>query len=610
MMRSNHPGRALKLLTVLCALCVAGASVAGAAEAAANDPMRIVPADSLFCVRINNLNTALGQVDQFLAGISPMGISMPVRSQLGGLLGSPEPAGLNMSGDFAVFGPLPGGEEPDLKRFGVLVPVTDYQQFLSNPNVTPPDAQGISRIGPQGQQRLVAVNAGSYALVSSTANQQALVEVKKWIAGSGTTPLAQRLGADELKRATTAPVWAYANIQTVSKMFGPMIQEKMKEARKTFQEMRAQGQPMMGQADAFVDVYISMLDGLMQETQFVSLSLDPSAGAIRMACVAAALPDTEMAKILSMDGAPQQQPNLLGYLENGAAMTGVSSLSPALLKALTLEYMDLLSTMMGETASKEEIAKFRQLATDSIDALGGTVAWSFSADLKGKPPFEMTYVATLKDKQKFYQVLDQASQMMNEGAIADFYKKLGMAMQFEIKRNAETYKDVPIDAMHFAMQPTDANSPQAQMIKQMYGEGFDLRLATVNDLLLYTMSAKPEEKIHALIDQAKTGGPGQVPSEIQAALNLLPEAKKAEFFGTYNILRLMQMGMAFAPMPMPQVDVPSQSNIAFAGDIGGGKLQITAAIPKQHVLEAMMVFMKMQQQNMQQQQQQGQQGNM
>jgi len=610
MIRSDHPGRALKLLTVLCALCVAGASVAGAAEAAAHDPMRIVPADSLFCVRINKLNTTLGLVDQFLTGVSPMGISMPVRSQLGGLLGSPEPAGLNMSGDFAVFGPLPGGEEPDLKRFGVLVPVTDYQQFLSNPNVTPPDAQGISRIGPQGQQRLVAVNAGSYALVSSTANQQALVEVKKWIAGSGTSSLAQRLGADELKRATTAPVWAYANIQTVSKMFGPMIQEKMKEARKTFQEMQAQGQPMMGQADAFVDVYISMLDGLMQETQFVSLSLDPGASVLRMACVAAALPDSKMAKTLSMDGAPQQQPNLLGYLENGAAMTGVSSLSPALLKALTLEYMDLLSTMMGETASKEDIAKFRQLATDSIDALGGTVAWSFSADLKSKPPFEIKYVATLKDKQKFYQVLDQASQMMNEGAIADFYKKLGMAMQFEIKRNAETYKDVPIDSMHFAMQPTDANSPQAQMIKQIYGAGFDLRLATVNDLLLYTMSAEPEKKIHALIDQAKAGTPGQVPSEIQAASNLLPEAKKAEFFGTYNILRLIQMGMAFAPMPMPQVDVPSQSNIALAGDIGGGKLQITAAIPKQHVLEAMMVFMKMQQQNMQQQQQQGQQGNM
>ncbi len=90
-------------------------------------------------------------------------------------------------------------------------------------------------------------------------------------------------------------------------------------------------------------------------------------------------------------------------------------------------------------------------------------------------------------------------------------------------------------------------------------------------------------------------------------MNLLPEAKKADFFGTYNILRLIQMGLSFAPVPMPQIDMPSQSNIAYAGDIGGGKLQITVAVPKQHVLEAMMVFMKIQQQKMQEMQQQQQQ---
>jgi hypothetical protein len=607
MMWSNHTGKALQLWAVLCVFCLAGAGVAGAAEAAANDPMRYVPADALFCVRINKLDTTLGQVDQFLTGIFPKGLSMPVRTRMSNLLGSPEPVGVDMSGDFAVFGPLPGGEEPDLKRFGILVPVTDYQQFLSNPNVTAPDAQGVSKIGPQGQQRLVAVSVGGYALVSAAANQQALVDVKTWISGAGTTPLAQRLSADELKRATSSPAWAYANIQTVSKTFGPMLQEKMKEAKKTFQQMQAAGQPMMGQMDVVMDAYMSMLNNLMQETQFVSLSLDPSASVIRTACVAAAVPDTEMARILSMDGAPQPRPNLLGYLENGAVMTGVATFSPALLKALTLEYMDFLDAMMRATASHEDIAQIRQLMTDSADALGGALAWSFAADLKNKPPFEVRYVATLRDKQKFYQVLEQASKLMNEDWIADFYKQLGMTVQFDLKRNVETYKDVPIDAIHFAMLPADTNTPQAQMIKQIYGAGFDLRLAAVNNLLLYAMSADPQTEIHALIDQAKAGEPGPVPSEIQAALNLLPEARTAEFFGTYNILRLIQMGLAFAPVPMPQIDVPSQSNIAYAGDIGGGKLQVTVAVPKQHVLELMAAFMKIQQQKMQEMQQQQQQ---
>ena len=54
-------------------------------------------------------------------------------------------------------------------------------------------------------------------------------QVKKLIAGPGATSLAKRLSPDELKRAQNAPVWAYANIQTLSKTYGPMIQAKLQE---------------------------------------------------------------------------------------------------------------------------------------------------------------------------------------------------------------------------------------------------------------------------------------------------------------------------------------------------------------------------------------------
>jgi hypothetical protein len=134
----------------------------------------------------------------------------------------------------------------------------------------------------------------------------------------------------------------------------------------------------------------------------------------------------------------------------------------------------------------------------------------------------------------------------------------------------------------------------------MLGEGFDLRLAIVNDLLLYTLAADPQAKIHTLIDQVKAGGPTQIAGEVQAALSLLPNAKTAQVFGTYNFLRLMQLGMAFVPIPLPSVDASTQSGIAFAGDVGGGgKLLVNVAIPKQHVQELMQFFMSLQQQKMQ-----------
>jgi hypothetical protein len=59
----------------------------------------------------------------------------------------------------------------------------------------------------------------------------------------------------------------------------------------------------------------------------------------------------------------------------------------------------------------------------------------------------------------------------------------------------------------------------------------------------------------------------------------------------------MQLGMAFAPVPMPAMDVSSQSGgITFSGDIGEGKLVTNVAVPKQHALEIMGAIMKMQQQ--------------
>ena len=607
MTHSGHFRRVVMLWALLLSLGAAGVDMVGAAQPMANDPMRIIPADALFCVRINRLSTTLKQVDEFLTGISPVGVSMPVRAQLGKLLGAPEPAGINMAGDVAVFGPLPGGEKPDPKRVGVLIPLSDFQQFLTNPNVAKPDAQGILRIGEAGKQSIAGVQIGSYLLLTGVAHQQALTEAKNWTSGTGTASLAQRLSPDELKRATGSPVWAYANVQVAAKMYGPAIQQKLKEATKNLQQMQAKGAPMLGPPEAAMDMWASLLNSFMQETQFVSLSVDPSASAVRLAPVVAGVPNSDMAKILSLSGPAQEQPNLAGYLENGAIMNAVARFSPAFSRAIALKRVDLLTTLMGPTMSKEDLATLRKLAADSAEAFGGSVALSMLPDLKAKLPFKLRYVFVLKDKQKFNDVLEQSSKMMREGTLADIGKKFGLKMQFDLKRSAETYKDVPIDAINIVLQPVDVNSPQGQMMKTMLTGGLNIRLAVLNDLLLYTLSADPEKDIHALIDQAKSGAPGQVPSEVQAALQLIPDAKKADFFGTYNYVRAMQMAMSFMPMPMPQVEVSTQSSIAFAGTVGNGRLLTNIAVPKQQVLEVKVIITRMQQ-KMQEQQKQKQPG--
>jgi hypothetical protein len=610
MRHRNRGKKALVLWILVFLLGAADLTIVRAAQGPTNDPARIIPADALFCIRVNKLATSLGEMDKFLAGISPMSLSMPVQAGLGKLLGAPEPAGLNMTGDFAVFGPLPGGEKPDPKRVGVLVPISDFQQFLTNPNVVKPDAQGILKLNAEGKPGAVGIQMGNYVLFTRAADQQALLEAKNWTSGAGTASLAQRLAPDELKRATGSPVWAYANIQIVAKLYGPMLQQKIKEATKKMQEAQAKGGPMMGPPPAALDMWTSLITSFLQETQLVSLTLDPSAAALRLASVVAGVPNSDMAKILSTSGPTQPQPNLLGYTENGAMSTGVATFSPEFLRAVTLKRVELFTAMAGAMMSKEDLARGKKLATDSADALGGAVAWSVSGDLKGKPPFRLRRIDTVKDRQKLNNVLDDAAKFVHEGAFAEAMKKFGVKMQFTFKRSAETYKNVPIDVGAVTIELVDANSPQAQMMKTVFGSGYSVRTALVNDLWLTALAPDPDQEIHALIDQAQSGAPKQAPSEVQAAMQLLPEARNATFFGTYNVVRYLQLVMSIMPLPIPkpQGEMPAGSDIAFDGIVGGGRLLTNIAIPKEQVEALVKMFVSMKQQQMQQQKQSEQPG--
>ena len=90
-----------------------------------------------------------------------------------------------------------------------------------------------------------------------------------------------------------------------------------------------------------------------------------------------------------------------------------------------------------------------------------------------------------------------------------------------------------------------------------------------------------------LIDEVKAGGPKQLASEMKSALALISAANKADFVGTYNILRWFGIIGAMMPMPTPfaQMDISTKSNIVFASKVGQGKMTIEVALPKEHLME-------------------------
>ncbi|MEE9370914.1 MAG: hypothetical protein V3W45_05520, partial [Sedimentisphaerales bacterium] len=85
--------------------------------------LKIIPSESLFVIRVNNFEYTLGQLDQFLAGASPvpMGISMLARTQIAGVLGSPQLNSINMGGSFAMFGLAPNSTSNEPAAFPNIV---------------------------------------------------------------------------------------------------------------------------------------------------------------------------------------------------------------------------------------------------------------------------------------------------------------------------------------------------------------------------------------------------------------------------------------------------------------------------------------------------------
>ena len=620
--------RIIKAVTA--AVLVIGIVIAASCSKSPDDKSSTPPAsvETLFVVEVDNFEFTLSQMDQYLAGVSPipMGLQMIVRMQLAGILGSPELAGLNMGGKFMAIGVILSGEAEPTSRMLIagLLPVTDYAKLVgANQKFSKPDANGISELtvslgmpgmptnpdaAPSGPVMLITKLDDDYALVSSKGQYDKVVRYKKLFSAAKSTSAARYAG---VVIESDYPISIYGDVQTASKAFGPLVTEKFNEFKGMFEQMGAAGETpglgvmvdpnMMG---GVMNMYAGLLETIMKEVQSFTLAVKPSPDVLFIKETVSAVPGTEIAQMLVADTAVSKENELLGYLKDGVAMNFAAKMNKPFWEKVTVKGMDLLGTMAGQAVSDDDIVKMKKLMADSMDAMGESVAGTFSVDTEGESLFAMDYVVAVKDAAKFNKMVDDSFDMFETTSILDLYKSLGFEMDYTIKRGTETYKGVSIDSARLVMKSTEPNSPPGQMIEAMYGDGFDYRWGIVDGLCAIAIGGDVDSAVHELIDLVKAGGPEEICSEVQDALKMLPDAGKADIFVTYNYVRLLKMvggmmagmGLGDTGMTMPEINVPSKSNINIAGKIGNGNLVVDIAVPKQHLSELVTAFMMLTQQ--------------
>ncbi|MGB2863017.1 MAG: hypothetical protein WBC05_06805 [Sedimentisphaerales bacterium] len=383
----------------------------------------------------------------------------------------------------------------------------------------------------------------------------------------------------------------------LSVQLSPVKIEEIKTLTTSMQASQSGASPASIQN--IMNMYSGILEVLMKEIKSVSIAINPKSDVLNITKTILAVPGTDMAKMLTADATSQRENTLLTYLEDGAIANFGATINTSFWKKLNVRSIDLFAAMSGDSMSAEDITEFKTLITNITDCFDGPLAYSFSNDAKKKPPFAVKYVIAVKDEKKFAQYIEKATDIMNTSGIMDFYKSFGIETGFSIKSVVDSYKGISISSAKLTMKSTDTNSPQAQMITSMYGDGFDYRWGMTDGLFVCAVSGDVNSTIRELIDQVKTDSPKQIGAEMKAALSLLPETNKADFVVTINALRLFNMATSMVPIPIPPMDVQTKSNFVIAGRAADGRMVVNIAVPKQHLMEIMSAVMTMQQQTAQ-----------
>jgi hypothetical protein len=579
---------------------------AGYSAQTKDELLDLLPADTLICFRLNNFTGTLEKMDQYLAGVSPMPVSMTFTMFLGGALGDPMLNGVNKYGTIAGT-VLPKGtdEEPVLV---IWLPAADPKAFLSSPYCQGSDENGIYTLSAPGSSigpvALLPLEGTSY-LMLGPAEQKEMLLFARTVFKEKKQSLAARLSPADAQNASSAPVWFWLNIEKGYSMLGP---EWKSEIQDTLQSA-AMDEPMPFKPELF-SALLDGIDAWLTQVVGMSLMLSPTAEQLTAEVLFAAKADSELAKVLVRDPAMKQGFSMGGYLDGEAPIQGLFVMNKRLQEQVNKMFLEVFLPFAGEKAPDLR-SRFEKISAQGMKALGQEAAFSFGYNA-GTPPFSFQETIEITDAATMREMMQEGWDLVNE-----IYGNFGFPVKCTLQEKAAQYKGVPIDqaVIQFAF-PESASEQEKKLVETMYGkEGLKYPFAITEKRMFVAFGPQAEQSLQKMIDLPANA---PVPAQMQAALRVIPNAQTADAVFSLNFVRLMSglggmmetmASSAGGQVPpvgqmMQSISVPTQSSMAVGVRADGGRIQTHVVLPKQHLMEIMSWSMQLQQRIMMQQFQQ------
>ncbi|MBN1457394.1 MAG: ankyrin repeat domain-containing protein [Sedimentisphaerales bacterium] len=580
----------------------------------------LVPAEAIFCVRINNLDSSLEKLDKFLYEVTPVPVStsMLVKMQLAKRLGSGELTGVNTRGSLVFFGMMlpeelsvADNENPFANVFtATLIPVTNYKKFIAeNPQCSAADSDGVSRITvAQTEQSggtdigLIATPGNKYALVTGAKNSNLLPDIVSLMSGSS---LSEVLDEKQQKQAKSSPVWTYVNVANASEIAPAIFSGGQMGMIMGAMQANAGAQ---GDAQAkALNRNIEMMKMLAEDTGSLSISINPKPTELMIETYLAATPGTEMANTLSgiSTGADN---DILSYAEDKAFMTFAANIDKDSSIRLNAKGIELLSAISEEPISDDDIERLKSLASDIVSSMAGPIVSSTVIVADKKPPIAGNYIIKLSDPEKFSESLEKILAMMENGEFDFVSKLMDVETSYEVRRDVEEYHGFSVSSSLMKMHSEDP-SPHGQAVNTIYENPVDYQWTIVGDKFLCYYGENAKLELHNLIKMAESGEANELTPELQKTTKMMGDLSEAHFVITYNYVRAIHMAGLMglkAPVPgageisLPQIDVPTENNLNIIGNISDGSVDVKIGLSKDHLKELVSAFTQLQQYMMQQ----------
>jgi hypothetical protein len=498
-------------------------------------------------------------------------------------------------GNFTVFGVmLPDGDTnqgPFANLFvGILVPVKDYDAFVGGEQS---GTRGVTTLEVDGQQRAVAARFGRFALLTQPNAQEKLGRYRLLLRGDK-AGLADVLGADEKQLATTSPIWLYANVEKASAIVKPMVFGKLEQIKAELKKASEKEDMPIANPEGIIRFYAALLDMLTSETASVAVGLAPSAESCQATFAMKTIPGTKLAGTMAAMPYASAYKRALGNLHDDAVINLAAAMDGEAWEKSYNLFIDLMPKMIDADVSQAELADLRQLVSKSFGAIGESLSFSFVPTGGGPGGFSMQYVFEVKDGAAMEEAIREGMQVADSEMYQKFMENFGMRVRAKVESDTETYRGVRVNAARLTFETGDEDSPPAQMLKAMWGGGFDYRWGVTDGHCVYVIGKDADEHARRLIDQVKAGGAKGVCAEMKAALEALADSDKADAVGTFNYVRMLNATMGALPLPdgtkMPSLNVPTEHNVAFAVFSRADGFAVELVLPRKHVMEIKSAF--------------------